>query len=479
MFSTEADVQGFVNNGLTDATTICNIIIAKIAEKNGTSRKIELEVRAESRLFSNIVDHVVVYDYYSDIPVLAVETKKFLDSKCTAGGSTNKLLGQGLDQLLAMKLMGHPSPFGIITCHNSSHITWLDSPAHNKIVEIQNHNAFLPNRLVNIVTPLPATSTSNKKDAQSQSQSPIKIDKPDACTPRTVSISPESKHASEQAYSFDRALVISKRSYNHDENVDVYINAIFCSLDSFYRPRTIISLEKNERVDVESAIGMTEAEYSWDKVETTYRGPLTHNRREKNNASKLYLISYIGRGATSKVYRCITGDGYGCVAKIYVQRRFSDHTVMTEEEFMKSSDSQAAEELANFQNIYDTTLNEFIWRGKLNNLHCLFMPFFEPIEKEKRKSRAVKLGIRATLDKFSKKEKKFKKCDQLWRHVGRFNNQIYLFDLGDLIGIAAVDDSDDRNKERYSDNINQAHNALNRTEAIDDHMAQLLSRACA
>ena len=107
------------------------------------------------------------------------------------------------------------------------------------------------------------------------------------------------------------------------------------------------------------------------------------------------------------------------------------------------------------------------------------MPFFEPIEKEKRKSRAVKLGIRATLDKFSKKEKKFKKCDQLWRHVGRFNNQIYLFDLGDLIGIAAVDDSDDRNKERYSDNINQAHNALNRTEAIDDHMAQLLSRACA
>ena len=93
-----------------------------------------------------------------------------------------------------------------------------------------------------------------------------------------------------------------------------------------------------------------------------------HDHRKKNSSSTFYLIHYIRRGATSKVYRCVTDNGYDCVAKIYVPCRFSDNTTMTEEEFLEFSRVQAAEQLAsNFQTTYGSTaLDGYEWREHLN-----------------------------------------------------------------------------------------------------------------
>ena len=471
-YATEADVQIYVHNGLRDAVAICNILIARIAKRAGLPAKIQLGTRAESSLFSNIIDHVVVYDLCSGAPILAVETKKPFDAKeKLAHGSTNRLLGQGLDQLLAMKLMGHPSPFGLITCHNLTNIIWLNTPIYDDIVASQNNNAFDLNRLLDIVKPIPATSTSSSASNSevAQSQSPTRIAKQETSTTRTVSLSPETNNPPLQSRNASRSIVVSKNSYGQDKNVDLYINAIFCSLDGFFRPRNVILLEKNVKVVVHDAIGMTATDFSWDAFDTTYRGPLTHNHRKKKSSSKLYLISYIGRGATSKVYRCITDDGYGCVAKIYVQRRFSDHTIMTEKEFQEFSEKKAAEELANFQTIYGSTaLDGYVWREKLNKLDCLIMPFFEPIKTAERIKRVVNNGIREKLELFARKEKKFKECDQLWRHVGWFNNHIYLFDLGDLIDVNDPLDG-------QSDANNATPPAV--TNSVNVHMEQL-ARKC-
>ena len=474
-FATEADIQAYVNNLLKDATKICNILISKIAKRNGLEEKLLLETRAESSLFSNIIDHIVVYDHHSGTPILAVECKKFLSENIASDGSTNKVVGQAMDQLQAMRLMGHPSPFGVITCHNSSYITWLDSTIHDKIVESQNVNAFDLKRLLAIIEPLPATRSND----YAQSQSPIKIVKPDVCTKRTVTVSPESSNHPAATSNTDRLINISNKSYCYEKSVDLYINAIFCSLDGFFLPRSIISLEENEKVVVHDAIGMSEADYTWDTLNTLYRGPLTHDQRVEDPKCKLYLISYIGRGSTSKVYRCITEGGYGCVAKIYVQRRLADNKIMTEKEFQAFSDQKAANEFANLKNIYgNTVLNEYVWREKLNNLHCIIMPFFEPIETIQRRDDSVTSGIRGQLQRFGEKGKKFRRCDQLWRHVGYFQDQIFLFDLGDLIDIA-VDPSEDDDSMDCIDPTNQTLvSQKNYAETfIDDHMARLAQKS--
>jgi hypothetical protein len=205
---------------------------------------------------------------------------------------------------------------------------------------------------------------------------------------------------------------------------------------------------------------MTSNSYSWDSLNIEYKGLLTHDHRMKDSTGKLYLISYIGRGATSKVYRCITGDGYSCVAKIYVNRRCSDNKIMSETAFQTFSGEKVSEELTNLENIYGSTeLKGYFWSETLNNRHCIIMPFFEPIKKDQRKSDDVMNGIRQQLHLFIENGKKYRASDQLWRHVGYFNNKIYLFDLGDLIGI--YDDVSQTEKDGF----------------IDEHMSRLKTKA--
>lgn len=56
----------------------------------------------------------------------------------------------------------------------------------------------------------------------------------------------------------------------------------------------------------------------------------------------------------------------------------------------------ALKEENNFKEIYPE-LSEYVWRGQLNKLQCLIMPFFDPIAMDKRTSNAVITGIRQQL----------------------------------------------------------------------------------
>jgi hypothetical protein len=59
------------------------------------------------------------------------------------------------------------------------------------------------------------------------------------------------------------------------------------------------------------------------------------------------------------------------------------------------------------------------------------MPFFEPISLDERQN---ELGsIRDRLNQIALKNMAFHECDRQWRHVGRFEGKIFLFDLGDLV----------------------------------------------
>lgn len=117
---------------------------------------------------------------------------------------------------------------------------------------------------------------------------------------------------------------------------------------------------------------------------------------------------------------------------------------MPEEKFLQFSKRSADAEFANYGKIYNKNVLKYMWRETLNNLHCIIMPFFEPIKKEDRKSKEVTAAIRQRLQQFGKAKKVFQQDDQSWRHIGYFKNELYLFDLGSL-----VDLDQDKSVETY------------------------------
>ena len=66
-----------------------------------------------------------------------------------------------------------------------------------------------------------------------------------------------------------RSIVFSTEAFKHDRLVDVFVNAVFCSLDGYYcQPKSIINVEVGTNVDVDVAIGLTEKHYEWESLHT-------------------------------------------------------------------------------------------------------------------------------------------------------------------------------------------------------------------
>ena len=426
-YDNESDLRDSINDAVSDTIKICNEMIRVIAQKKGLEVPFYLQKRTETTLFSNIVDHVVIYDYRSNTPIFAVEAKKHLP-EIFQENSGHKVLGQCFDQLRELMLMGHFCPFGSLTSHNETIITWLVSEIHTKVLQHHEERGLLDRSFLEDV------SEEFRIDNNIGSQSPPKLCKSEEqIQPNRVS--PDSQLASSETNTMGRSIVLSAKRFTQEEIVDVFVNAVFCSLDGFYhRPMTTLDLVENAFVTVNDAIGLTEKTYKWQRLSKLYLGPLTRKICSSNEAEKIYLISYLGSGATSKVYRAISESGHGCVVKLYVQCRDEGNKLMKLSEFKKNSKVLATREEMNFKKIYPN-LQNYVWKVELNKLQCLIMPFFAPIEKGDRTNTEVLDGIREKLHRFCEQKKKFRERDQLWRHVGCFQKQIFLFDLGDLIDV--------------------------------------------
>lgn len=127
-------------------------------------------------IFSNVVDHMVVLERRSNIPIFSVESKEFFeDSMHKDEGS--RVYGQSLDQLRAMRKKGHPSPFAAICSFQETYITWLQndecSDGYEKVLNSHEHNdddrlQGIVNRLTNngkSTPPLNQVSTARKSSA--------------------------------------------------------------------------------------------------------------------------------------------------------------------------------------------------------------------------------------------------------------------------------------------------------------------------
>jgi hypothetical protein len=146
------------------------------------------------------------------------------------------------------------------------------------------------------------------------------------------------------------------------------------------------------------------------------------------------------------VYRALTPDGYDCVVKIYVKRRGDDKIVLTKKAFDDEANKAFAQEVKAYKTIYGNELSGRVWQQKMNGLQCVIHPYFKNPDKEDRIGLLVQ--IRARLIGHGA----FATSDQVWRHLGWFNDKLYLFDLVDLVpgGAGDVDNHINRLRSRHT-----------------------------
>ena len=112
---------------------------------------------------------------------------------------------------------------------------------------------------------------------------------------------------------------------------------------------------------------------------------------------------------------------------------------LTQSEFEKNGLASVSREVERFHKLYPNLVN-YVWATKLNGFHCVILPYFRPISKKERDPKGetvpederVLEGVRSVLEKLKNLGLRFAKEDILWRHIGKLEGKVHLFDLADL-----------------------------------------------
>jgi hypothetical protein len=123
-----------------------------------------------------------------------------------------------------------------------------------------------------------------------------------------------------------------------------------------------------------------------------------------------------------------------CVIKMYVNR-FQDKNLLPSWKFnQEAKKSTKADEAVALPKI-DPVLKGKVHSAVVNSFfHCVIMPHFHPITTKKESCGShVHEMIKEALDHLVHGTKKMYHLDDIsWRHVGLYENQVILFDLGNL-----------------------------------------------
>ena len=412
--SNKAAVAHRINVLLDDVVAICNAIIFMSAE-NSAFKPARLQVKQEMSIFSNRCDHTVVFDSTTKMPIFCVATKKTLGEKFE-GNEGNESYGQVYDQLQAMRLSGHLCPLGALTCFNETYLACLD-----EIIDWD----VLP------------TSESLKKSIAHLPGKQLFNTTPSLLKVKAAETNPVTNRRQRTDGVFEasaRYIVRSSKCITHDRLASALVIILLNALKGNYEEKTVQKYPKGYRFENADCIEMGTSSYQFGKLTTTYQGlyqkPKLLRWMPTLLPPKLYLLQCIGAGSTSKAYHASTIDGYECVVKLYVQRHYEDGTEKKSEQFKKDSKAHVTNEVKYYNTIYKDELNGYVWQRRLNSMDCIILPFFHPVSDEDQE--AALPEITECLEMFTEHSLAFRKCDQSWRHIGRLNGTIYMFDLGDL-----------------------------------------------
>ena len=421
----EYDVQGWTHAALGDAVTICNTLLSTLGSTDGS---IELHLRRESHLDSNLLDHAVVYEVMSGLPIFELETKKPV-KELLNDNSLGVVKGQVHTQLSAMTAFGHPNPFGAITTFNETRIVWIEND-HTRRVLCQ-HRGGLED-LVGAVQGISPTQSTFRRSQRVTSNA---------------------------GYTFDessRSLAMSQALKMH-EMIPAFVNGILCALVGFHKTKAaLVELKKgyllNKRVirmDGKTLVpGMLNITCSGNPAQApSLAGRLA------GESHTFFLTEFLGSGLTSKAFRAVTENGDECVVKSFVRRYNDNHQLIPTKEFQNMAKEFVKREVRNFHIVYPELQNNGFWCKLKNDLFCVVHPFFQHIQhRTTEHARKVREHLK---QRFTAKNLMFKHTDRAWRHVGTLHEKIFLFDLADIESFDKG--SSDEDKETY---LNQHYQHL-------------------
>jgi hypothetical protein len=140
------------------------------------------------------------------------------------------------------------------------------------------------------------------------------------------------------------------------------------------------------------------------------------------------VVELLGVGETSRALLAATEKGDECVIRMYIGK-FVGNVPLSHKDFKKAGKKSVAREVRHYHKIYPG-LKKIVWQTELNGFHCVIQPYFKQgvIAKESL------VRIREVLnDKFRLANLCFAKDDMRWRHVGTFQNNLFVFDQAELL----------------------------------------------
>jgi hypothetical protein len=142
----------------------------------------------------------------------------------------------------------------------------------------------------------------------------------------------------------------------------------------------------------------------------------------------VYAVSAVGVGSSSKAFRIITKDGHEGVAKVYyILKHDKSYMIMEKKEFLDSARRSIDAEHQVFRATYPQLP---VQKVTLHGHPSLLMPYFQPVQPQLKWKDSV-IGQLKNL-KNRKSSLRYHPEDVPWRHVGLYENNLYLFDFNDI-----------------------------------------------
>ena len=461
----ERCVQGYVSLVLCDAVKYINWVIRSLWKKEWGTKPL-LRSRAEASIFSNRPDFMVVYDETNSYTILPVEVKKPHKDVFTS----SKVCGQMYDYVKTGHLMFGRYTFGVLTTFNESKVLWKSGTSCDDQVEKEERlsKANLENLVNKILCSENVSAVSSRQSTEIPAQSPASIDLdapetkqspdspgPENTTSKSSQSPPDLRECQYQGNSHSQAQMRSLKqtqvAFKAHELFTLLCNAIVASMIlGKGKLKVFKDYESNGTVTQGDEVlclmvpaTRFDVGYRWEKIEKTFK--VKGQWSVDENQKKFWLVELLGVGATCRVWRAVVPSQdeeqdtvQTCAVKFWVKVCDDNTKTLTRQEIVEESRKSSTREVEHYKAIYDdlffktnkTKVGCFV----LNHRYSVILPYFVPIGKDERQASLA--SVRKVLrERFYKNGKsyQFQECDQRWRHVGKYNGEIVLFDLADLV----------------------------------------------
>jgi hypothetical protein len=343
-----------------------------------------------------------------------------------------------------MQFLGHQQPIHVTTTVNETYVAWVGgNPSVEDYNTTENVKDLWKKAAKNILAEL--------KSDNSLTQSPLKEEPLNAGISDDTSLSPVQQEA-QSCHGHGpveetglECLILRSGTFEAHKLFHVFVNCILCSILGSYSAAFIPTcLETNKILKDQVALKLTSKTFEWILVDAIVKGPLpvlkgkssfiglaqqlTRAISDMFFEPTVYAVSAVGVGSSSKAFRIITKDGHEGVAKVYyILKHDKSYMIMEKKEFLDSARRSIDAEHQVFRATYPQLP---VQKVTLHGHPSLLMPYFQPVQPQLKWKDSV-IGQLKNL-KNRKSSLRYHPEDVPWRHVGLYENNLYLFDFNDI-----------------------------------------------